>query len=174
MSYAARVIEAGVPREWLTFIFDIPLERRPDFRNRPYVYGSPYRPLPPGAPLHPFDAVWATIHSGRHSIIATKVPIDSSVLEAFDLVPVNQGAVGALVVATAGTPIELAHSNGEEAALIFLNPRRIWQLSFFTANIGPTGHAEAGNPYELAAQAVSMGYRRYASGVVDAIMETVQ
>ena len=112
---------------------------------------------------------------GTRGVIRAPSALDPGIIQQLELTPVRPKSIGALLWSLSdGKTLELSQLGGERAALIFRNPRRIWQASWFEYGIGPTGHIEADNPESLAWEAFGAGYKFIGSGAVDAIMESLE
>lgn len=165
VDYAQRVLAQGYERAWHNWFLDAPKAVR---AGRPYVYGSPYRPT-----VHIIDANVAAVAGGMRALVFMARPLTLEELEQHDLIPINDIAIGTLILDTAkaaNRAVELAHADGVRVALLFKNPRGVWQLSYFEDGVGPTGHMESADPVMLAAGAWRSGFRRFTSGMVDDIV----
>lgn len=161
-------------RDWMS----LPRETRDAIRHFAYPYASPYRPLAAGAKLgQPFEHV--AVRGGTRGIVLTASPLDIETIARFELIPVGSRPMGTFILdvsrARGDRNLELLHEDGERVAALFRNPRGIWQLSYFEARIGPTGHLESTEevPTELVWPAFAAKFRTFTQGAVDAIMETL-
>lgn len=174
--YGWGVLRAGVPgREWVTAWMDLPKEHRDALRRMQFTYGSPYRPLPYGFITEmPFEVAVAEIRGGTRSLIVSSQALSTETMRRYELIPVSHRTIGQYILDLAAEerhPVELT-SDGTRAALLFMNPRRKWQMSYFDER-GPVGHDE-GDPVELAADAYRSGYRTWAPGIVDSMAENFE
>ena len=178
LEYVEGVLRNGLGREWGNALVQIPKEQRANSpftsKTHPHLYASPYRPLPIGSGLEESGAVVFVIQGAR-GLIATPKPLSMERIYRLELVPFPGRTTGALILDLAkarGHPVELMHTKSmTQGALLFKNPRGKWQMSYFEAGVGPTGHEENDLPEELAAGAHGAGYRTWAPGFVDSLME---
>lgn len=188
--YGWRVLREGVPgREWVTAWMDIDKFHRDALRHNKFTYGSPYRPVDQTFRNRFPDAAVANIrprgedrdeyvdlqNGGTRSLICTKEPLDHEALYRWELIPVSASAIGWYIMELAHAeehPVELS-MNGDRAALLFKNPRGIWQMSYFDER-GPVGHDEGKDPGKLAYEAYLTGYRTWAPGIVDSMAESFE
>jgi hypothetical protein len=73
-------------------------------------------------------------------------------------------------------PIEMTETrmvdDGFRAAVLFINPQRKYQMSWFQDGIGPTGHIEGSDPVQLLRDAIyEFGFKYWTLGVIDMIGE---
>lgn len=114
----------------------------------------------------------------EHWVIAEDA-LDPAVVIDHELVPVGKAwAVFAVQASTElGIPLELvdgpAVGPGARAVVLFLNPRKIWQLSYFEFAVGPTGHLEGKDPVPLVDEAYKWRYRNWIRGAADAMVDAM-
>lgn len=189
--YGWAVLEAGVPgKDWVTAWMTLDKFHRDAVRHNKFMYGSPSRPVPERFQDENPRAVVAHIRAyarerddeeiteearGARSLILTPEPLDHQVLQRYELIPVSADAIGWYILELANAekhPVELATKDGA-AALLFKNPRGLWQISYFD-RIGPVGHQEGMDPGKLAYEAYLTGYRRWSPGAVDMLSATFE
>lgn len=157
---------------------------RAAWKDLPFVYISALRPLAlvssedlGGSGLEFVDA-----DGGTKTLVFSRSPLSLERLDDYELIPFTTMTVGRYIIdhaATEGVPVELTQqprpgSQTVKAALLFRNPRGLWQLSYFEEGVGPVGHEETNkDPSSLVGGAWLLGYRDFTPGVVDAIMDTV-
>lgn len=105
-----------------------------------------------------------------------ETPIDPSSVVDLDLLPTRLSLGHFLfdVSESTGIPIEMTQvamvDEGFNAAALFVNPSRRWQMSYFTHGIGPVGHMESNDPIELLVDLIYVGkYRFWNPGIIDSI-----
>jgi hypothetical protein len=168
IDYAQSAIQNGHEKPWLNWILFDSKVSRAQREAHPFIYGSPYRP----SPRVSGDVLIAPVAGGAKAVVFSAKELSLDEVMQAELIPLA-GTMGTFIVATAQAmrqPVELAHRDGDKAALIFRNPRGIWQLSHFVDGVGPTGHIEGDDPAKLAYEAWLIGYRTLAQGMVDAIV----
>lgn len=158
----------------------------------PFVYLSAYRPFSlVGA--HPENYGIARLFTlpvkGRYAWLFTSSLLPIDLVERWELTPhfLNDTRGGYIlqVFDAMKMPVELSLLDVNyttHAALLFKNPRGIWQMSYFVEGLGPTGHTEAHegqgifnmSPARLCEEAYSLGYKTISPGVVDSIAETFE
>lgn len=169
--YGWKILRDGVPgREWITAWMDIDKFHRDAIRHNKFMYGSPYRPLGHAFMKDRPEATVANLKGKGRSLVLTKEPLDHDALYRWELIPVSPDAIGWYILELANAeknPVELS-KDGDKAAMLFKNPRGIWQLSYFDER-GPVGHQEGEDPGKLVYEAYVTGYRTWAPGIVDAL-----
>lgn len=138
---------------------------RPTGGKAAFTYVRPDPEPPFWEPRPPVEAVW---HMGW-TIVYSPRALTLDEVAADRLYPLwRAGAQLALDYARAlGVLVELAKVDRDDrVALLFKNPRGSWQLSYFDRR-GPAGHDEGDDPVTLVYEAMSTGYRRWASGTLD-------
>lgn len=136
-------------------------------RETPGIYYSTNGDAPAGTYL-----ITLPNRPSEHWVIAEDA-LEPAVVLDYSLVPVGKAwAVFAVQASEAlGIPLELvdgpAVGPGARAVVLFLNPRKIWQLSYFEWAVGPTGHLEGKDPIPLVDEAFKWRYRHWIRGAID-------
>lgn len=183
--YGWRVVRAGLDKFWLDAWFALSKETLTHVRSLKFEYGSPYRPIPITSKL-PAGVEVYHIKEGTRSLVFSAVPLDVESIYQHELVPISSQAIGQYIIALAAAekkPVEMQDESGVRAVVLFMNPRRRWQMSHFDQR-GPSGHEEADrdvtpeqanlirpNAAQLVYEAWTSGYRTFAPGMVDAMAE---
>lgn len=136
---------------------------------REYLYHSPLRPL----------SDWVARNVSSTLVLshwlASYGPISSDDVVRYELEPVGRALARFAIDGSAqlGIPLELSTDEmtleTTRAAVLFRNPRGVWQLSYFD-RLGPVGHQEH-DPEEMVLDAIRAGYRWVSPGVVDVITD---
>jgi hypothetical protein len=108
---------------------------------------------------------------------ASLEPLTPAEVVKFELVPVGR-AMGwfmfdcgiALKKTLEYTKVAMPE-DGFDARVVFLNPRGVWQSSWFEDGVGPTGHNENDDPVTLLTEVWRDGFRHWAPGAIDMIGE---
>lgn len=135
--------------------------------TRAYLYYSPFRPLSQYVAQSVGGVALLPRWLASHEVLTPNQVVS------FDLLPEGRAQARFAIdgARQLDIPLELSTDEMTEedtgAAVLFLNPRKIWQLSYFN-RVGPSGHDEH-DPVEMVFSAIRSGYRWVTPGVVDAL-----
>lgn len=192
-----RSVKGGRVFDLLEDILRLPVEPKAVAKHwrkeRRYVYLSPKRPLTvlKASDFKVDEIGYFTPEGKGYSWLFTNEPLALEEIYRFELAPHfthgTRGLMAIQMAAMAGTALELAMrpemDRPARVAVLFRNPRRIWQMSYFEEGVGPVGHDEAtlersedditkSAPEDLAEGALRQGYRIFSPGLLDNLTET--
>ena len=154
-------------------LIDALSDREPEAKrfSESLVYYSPLRPTSSSARipgLRAFHERWWYAEE----------PLAPETVVRFDLQPFQRSLAAFLWDAARALkiPIELTEKrmvdDGFRAAVLFINPRKQYQVSWFEDGVGPTGHIEGPDPVQLLRDALYQFHFKYwTPGVIDLIGE---
>jgi len=154
-----------------------PGESRKDY---PHVYVSLNRPV---------SVVWApelrgcliiTMENGAQSYVASREPLDPTILYRFELLPLLDARADTLLFALTETDFPLVMAKLDRlgntlAALASPDPSKPgqWRVTHFEENVGPTGHTEVPDARSAVREMINSGYTNLASpSLIDEISTT--
>lgn len=166
---------------WQALLFDAKLER--PLLDERYIYYSSLRPfaalpaLRKAMKLTEADVLAnvVTRKGQEFGVVLTMEPLPYETVEAFDLLLDRYHTYAPLLQQYVGNKPAVAFreppgAHTDWGYLLFRNPRGNWQLSTFQPELGPVGHTESKDKYELLREALR--YRPDSGAYVEAIMST--
>lgn len=167
-------------KRWGIFHLQLPKPYPPELKQFQFTYVSPYRPIVGSQFLD-----WGVsgvfiipVHNHTASLVLTHEPLPLDRVWRYELSPYFGKTRGHYIMQLAvalGTHVELVRQGARwdapiEVAVLFKNPRRKWQMSYFVQDLGPTGHNEAtDDPERLVEEAYTSGFRAFSPGILDDI-----
>lgn len=166
---------------WQALLFDAKLAK--SLLDERYIYYSSLRPfaalpaLRNAMKLTEADVLANVItRKGQEfGVVLTMEPLPRETVEAFDLLLDRYHTYAPLLQQYVGDKPAIAFREPPGARtdwgyLLFRNPRGNWQLSTFQPELGPIGHTESKDKYELLRE--TLRYRPDSGAYVEAIMST--
>ncbi|MDO8632774.1 MAG: ParB/Srx family N-terminal domain-containing protein, partial [Phycisphaerales bacterium] len=142
-----------------------------DLRDRAFTYASYFRPLSSSV-VSDLPVLVVSVPGKPWSVLVADRALTLEELYRFELTPLFE-AQGQFIIDFAAAlqkPVELVdvkRAAGYSAAVLFKNPRGLWQMSYFDET-GPFGHDESeAKPEKLVYEAWQRGYRVFRPGTVD-------